>query len=115
MIDGVIPEEGTGPGADPGFQEAVGALYGVAYTPKFEQGLRRDAPRGGVLRRRDRRCAPVGASPLRWRLLIVHAPWITRVGVSEARGSIVEKKGDARRPAEAGHPRGGPAALIPDD
>jgi hypothetical protein len=23
MIDDVVPEEGTGPGADPGFQEAV--------------------------------------------------------------------------------------------
>ena len=34
MVDGAI-EKGYGPGNSPGFQEAVGALYGVSYTLKF--------------------------------------------------------------------------------
>ena len=59
MIDGVIPEGGTGPGADPGFQEAVRPvrrdLHPEVRIEGLRQGLRRDASRGAVLRRRDRK------------------------------------------------------------
>ncbi len=34
MIDGAI-EQGEGPGTSPGFEQAMGALYGAAYTLKF--------------------------------------------------------------------------------
>jgi len=43
MIDGVI-EPGHGPGSSPGFQEAMQALYGAAYTLKFMSKLRKDDP-----------------------------------------------------------------------
>src|SRR5512132_3525984 len=36
MIDGVIGEAGVAPGVDPGFREAIGALFGITYTIKFE-------------------------------------------------------------------------------
>jgi hypothetical protein len=70
---------------------AVGALYGVTYTLKSEsKASGRDfvvMPLGGLFCAGGTEDAPrVGASPLRWRLMIVHAPWITRVAVSEARG-----------------------------
>jgi hypothetical protein len=43
MIDGAI-EEGQSPGTSPGFQEAMGALYGAAYTLKFMSKLRKVDP-----------------------------------------------------------------------
>jgi hypothetical protein len=43
MIDGQI-EAGQGPGTSPGFQEAVGALYGAAYTLKFMSKQRAENP-----------------------------------------------------------------------
>ena len=55
---------------------------------------------------------PVGAR-WRWRLIIVHAPRITRVAVSEALGCDREEEGDARPLAEAGHPHEGPGGADP--
>ncbi len=43
MVDGAI-EPGQGPGTSPGFQEAMQALYGVAFTLKFSVKQRKDAP-----------------------------------------------------------------------
>lgn len=43
MIDGLI-EPGLGPGSSPRFQEAMQALYGVAYTLKFISKLRKKDP-----------------------------------------------------------------------
>jgi len=43
MIDGAI-EPGQGPGTSPIFQEAMQAMYGVAYTLKFTAKLRKDEP-----------------------------------------------------------------------
>ena len=43
MIDGAI-EVGQSPGTSPGFQEAMGALYGAAYTLKFMSKLRKVNP-----------------------------------------------------------------------
>ena len=43
MIDGLI-EPGLGPGSSPGFQEAMSALYGAAYTLKFMSKLRKEDP-----------------------------------------------------------------------
>jgi hypothetical protein len=40
MIDGRI-EPGQAPGTSPGFEEAMGALYGAAYTLKFMSKLRK--------------------------------------------------------------------------
>jgi hypothetical protein len=43
MVDGAI-EPGQGPGTSPGFQEAMLALYGAAYTLKFTIKLRKVDP-----------------------------------------------------------------------
>lgn len=43
MIDGAI-EEGQAPGTSPGFQEAMQALYGAAYTLKFMSKQRKVGP-----------------------------------------------------------------------
>lgn len=42
-IDGAI-EPGQGPGTSPGFQQAVNAMYGAAYTLKFMFKLRKEDP-----------------------------------------------------------------------
>lgn len=42
-LDGAI-EKGSEPGLSPGFQEAVGALYGFAYTLKFASKKRKTNP-----------------------------------------------------------------------
>ncbi len=43
MIDGRI-EPGEAPGTSPAFEEAMGALYGTAYTLKFMAKLRKEDP-----------------------------------------------------------------------
>ncbi len=43
MINGAI-ETGQMPGTSPGFQECMGALYGMAYTLKFMSKLRKEDP-----------------------------------------------------------------------
>ncbi len=43
MVDGAI-EKGHGPGDSPGFQEAIQALYGIAYTLKFTFKKRKENP-----------------------------------------------------------------------
>src|SRR5678815_6027710 len=90
-IDGVIPEGNTGPGTDPDFQEAIGALYGVTYTLKFEsKASGRDfvvMPLEGLFWADGTEDAPpLGASPMRWTLMIVQPPWITQDAVSKAAG-----------------------------
>jgi hypothetical protein len=103
-IDGVIPEGDTGPGTDPGFQEAIGALYGVTYTLKFEsKASGRDfvvMPLEGLFWADGTEDAPpVGASPMRWTLMIVQPPWITQDAVSNAAGALVEKRKVGRFPS----------------
>jgi hypothetical protein len=103
-IDGVIPEGSTEPGTDPGFQEAIGALYGVTYTLKFEsKASGRDfvvMPLEGLFWADGTEDAPpVGASPMRWTLMIVQPPWITQDAVSKAAGALVEKRKVERFPS----------------
>ena len=43
LINGLI-EPGLGPGSSPTFQEAMGALYGAAYTLKFMSKQRKEDP-----------------------------------------------------------------------
>jgi hypothetical protein len=43
MLDGTIPP-GVGPADSPEFQDAMGALYGAAYTLKFMSKLRKNNP-----------------------------------------------------------------------
>jgi len=43
MIDGMI-EPGLGPGTSPSFQDAMQAMYGIAYTLKFMSKLHKDSP-----------------------------------------------------------------------
>ncbi len=104
MIDGVIPEGSTGPGTDPGFQEAIGALYGVTYSLKFEsKASGRDfvvMPLEGLFWADGTEDAPpVGASPMRWTLMIVQPPWITQEAVSKTAGALVEKRKLGRVPS----------------
>jgi len=104
MIDGVIPEGSSGPGTDLGFQEAIGALYGVTYTLKFEsKASGRDfvvMPLEGLFWADGTQDAPpVGAGPMLWTLMIVQPPWITQEAASKAAGALVEKRKVGRVPS----------------
>jgi hypothetical protein len=104
MIDGVIPEGSAGLGTDPGFQEAIGALYGVSYALKFEsKASGRDfvvMPLEGLFwADGTKEAPPVGASPMRWTLMIVQPACITKEAVSEAARALVEKRKVGRVPS----------------
>ena len=94
MIDGVIPKGSAGPGADPGFRRAIGSLYAVGYALKFEakaagrdfvvmplEGRFADDTEQALLERDD--------GPMRWTLMILQPPWITREHATEAIDGLV--------------------------
>lgn len=104
MIDGAIAEGSAGPGTDPGFREAIGALYGISYTSKFR----------GKASGRDHVVMPLeglfwtdgtedlrleGSGPMCWTLMIVQPPWITVDDVTESVATLVEKGKLADAPA----------------
>ena len=97
MIDGVIPEGGIAPGTDPAFAEAIGALYGITYTIKFEsKAAGRDfvvMPLEGLFWADGTRDGqPSAARPMRWTLMILHPPWITETDIGDAL-DVLERKG----------------------
>jgi hypothetical protein len=103
MADGVIPRGSGGPGADPAFREAIGALYGVTYTLKFSsKAAGRDfvvMPLEGLFwADGTKEAPPAGSGPTRWTLMIVQPPWITRERLSAAALAFAEKRGLARVP-----------------
>lgn len=97
MIDGVIPEGSIAPGTDPAFAEAIGALYGITYTIKFEsKAAGRDfvvMPLEGLFWADGTRDGqPSAARPMRWTLMILHPPWITETDIGDALDAL-ERKG----------------------
>ena len=100
MVDGGI-EKGQMPGDSPAFQEAMQALYGMAYTIKFTSKLRKENPID----------YPVMALEGLWwvtdgqfdfnrkdnwvyTLMILEPEHITAEMVEEARRQVIKKRGD---------------------
>jgi hypothetical protein len=103
MVDGVIPERAAGPGADPQFREAIGALYGVTYTLKFaSKAVGRDfvvMPLEGLFWAEGSEDAPPEESgPMRWTMMILEPPWVTQERVGEAAGALADKRKLAQVP-----------------
>ena len=103
MIDGVIPADAAGPGADPAFREAIGALYGVAYTLKFEAKAAGDdfvvMPLEGLFWTDGVEAGPFqGAGPTTWTLMILQPPWVTEDLIGKAAGSLADRRKLARVP-----------------
>jgi hypothetical protein len=103
MVDGVTPQGSAGPGADPAFREAIGALYGVAYTLKFQwKAAGGDfvvMPLEGLFWGDASDALPRGSGPMRWTLMIVQPPWITQEDMVEAAATLVEKRRLSRVPS----------------
>jgi hypothetical protein len=99
--------EGAGSPESPAFQQAIGGLYGVAYTLKFErQAAGRDfkvctleglwwASSGG--RERSDAAAMATARPAdwRWKLLIMVPDFVRAADVARAKKQLAAKRGDA--------------------
>jgi hypothetical protein len=90
MIDGRVPEGAKEPGDDPGFGTAIGALYGISYTLKFQgkadgrdhvvmplEGLFWTGPDGGLVLEE--------ATSMSWTLMIAQPDWVTEADVAAAR------------------------------
>jgi len=91
--------EGQGsPGSSPGFQEAIGALYSVAYTLKFtskkERGLDwKVAPLEGLFSTGEAGALQMGAEQgWRWTLLLPQPEFVTREEVAHAIEAAAQKK-----------------------
>jgi len=86
------------PGSSPGFQEAIGALYSVAYTLKFtskkERGLDwKAAPLEGLFSAGKGGALQMGAEPgWRWTLLLPQPEFVTREEVVRAIEVAAQKK-----------------------
>jgi hypothetical protein len=98
MIDGRL-EPGVGPGESPAFEEAVGALYGAAYTLKFMSKLReRNAIDYPVMALEGLWWGDEGSfdltrgEPWSWTLMILQPDHVTQAMVRAA----VEKAGEKR-------------------
>ena len=97
MVDGAVPAGGAGPAGDPAFQEAIGALYGVTYTMKFEaKAAGRDfvvMPLEGLFWGDGKAgLGPGEDGPTRWTLMILQPPWVTTDHVGEAAEALAAKK-----------------------
>ena len=100
MIDGLI-EPGLLPGSSPGFQDAMGALYGATYTLKFISKLRKADPidytvmvleglwwvEGGEFSFESK-------DPWAYTVMILQPDHITPEMFAEALGQLRKKKGD---------------------
>jgi hypothetical protein len=94
MVDGHVPEGAKGPGDDPAFAVAIGALYGASYTLKFQgkaagsdhvvmplEGLFWTEPDGRLER---------DAPSMNWTLMIVQPEWVTEADVAAAHGKLAD-------------------------
>jgi hypothetical protein len=96
MIDGGIPRGGPGPGEDPSFRDAIGALYAVTYTLKFDaKGAGRDfvvMPLEGLFETEGGQGFRPGDRGLtRWTLMILQPPWVTERRAIDAAETLVAK------------------------
>lgn len=104
MIDGAIPEAGAAPSEDPAFRDAIGALYAVTYTLKFEgKSAGQDfvvMPLEGLFWTEGTHSfRPDDLGATRWTLMIMQPPWITERGAMDAADALVRKGRLARVPA----------------
>jgi hypothetical protein len=92
-----VDGEGS-PGSSPGFQEAIGALYSVAYTLKFtskkERGLDwKVAPLEGLFSAGEDGALQMGTQQgWRWTLLLPQPEFVTREDVARAVEVAAQKK-----------------------
>jgi hypothetical protein len=96
MIDGATPAGSSGPAEDPGFGNAIGALYAVAYTLKFEgKAAGRDhvvMPLEGLFWNIGKEgFRPGEGGPMRWTLMILQPEWVGPDAVASAAGTLVEE------------------------
>jgi hypothetical protein len=93
MIDGRVPEGAKEPGDDPAFAVAIGTLYGISYTLKFQaKATGRDhvvMPLEGLFwTEPDGRLVSDGSS-MSWTLMIAQPEWVTDADVAQARAKLV--------------------------
>lgn len=100
MIDGAI-ELGHEPGSSPGFQEAMQALYGAAYTLKFMSKLRKEDPVDypvmaleGLWWVEDGQFSFTRKDNWLYTLMIVHPDHITQAMFEDALQQVRLKRGD---------------------
>ncbi|MFN2168395.1 MAG: GyrI-like domain-containing protein [Anaerolineae bacterium] len=98
MIDGRL-ERGESPGSSPGFAQAIGALYGVAYTLKFGSKLREVDPIDyTVMALEGLWTTPAGGADYQtsqewlWTLMIMQPEHITREMFEAALEEVAAKK-----------------------
>ncbi|MCA0295699.1 MAG: GyrI-like domain-containing protein [Actinobacteria bacterium] len=99
-VDGRI-EPGSSPGASPGFERATAALYGLAYTLKFQLKKRADAPLDypvmpleGLWWVEDGRFDLARPDNWFYRLLIVLPEEVTDADVAAGLAALRAKRGD---------------------
>lgn len=105
MIDGAAAEGATGPADDPGFRAAVGELYSLSYTLKFEMKERGEdyvvMPLEGLFwTHGSDEFRPGGPAPTRWTLMILQPPHVTPLQVADAGARLLER-GKLERPPRA--------------
>ncbi len=100
MLDGAI-EPGVMPGDSPAFQEAVAALYGIAYTLKFMLKQRKDAPIDypvmaleGLWWVEDGRFDIRVADNWKWTVMILQPEVVTAEIFAEGLAQLRTKRGD---------------------
>jgi len=100
MIDGRI-EEGLLPGSSPGFQDAMGALYGVTYTLKFMSKLSKADPIDYTVMALEGLWWVEGGEfsfeskdPWAYTVMILQPDHITQEMFAEALRQLRKKKGD---------------------
>lgn len=98
MVDGCI-EAGVEPGSSPEFQEAVGALYGIAYTLKFMSKLRAEdpvdypvMPLEGLWSTREGEFDMARRVPWPWTLMILQPDHVTEAMFGEAIDRVRRKR-----------------------
>ena len=102
MIGGALSEASAGFGVDPGFRDAIGSLYAVSYTLKFDAKASGGdfvvMPLEGLFWTQGLEVLSRGeARPMRWTLMILQPPWITGSGLTETVGRLVAN-GKLHRP-----------------
>ncbi|GAP12555.1 uncharacterized conserved protein [Longilinea arvoryzae] len=100
MLDGDI-EPGVLPGNSPAFQEAVAALYGIAYTLKFMVKLRKDDPIDypvmaleGLWWVEDGKFDLRVADNWKWTVMILQPEVVTAEIFAEGLAQLRKKRGD---------------------
>lgn len=94
MVDGHVPEGAKEPGDDPTFVAAIGALYGISYTLKFQgKAAGRDhvvMPLEGLFWTEPDGRLVAEASSMSWTLMIVQPDWVTEADVAAARRKLAD-------------------------